>query len=495
MKLKRTREVMSAVDRAWLEMDDPHNPMVVSSVLELSDVDDVEGLVRHVVANLLRYRRFSQRVDARRAPPVWCDDGDLLLSYHVRIFHLAEDTPAHDIAHAVARELAHPLDRLLPLWRMTLFVRTDGRVTLLFRAHHAIADGIALMGVLMSCTDSAPRHARSEQHHRDLLERMSVRLGKTTAQLRRIGALLFDGVHRRQYVDAQLRAGREALAAVGRVLALPENNPQSLRRPLCGQRRVAWLDDLPFAPIRRRAHALQVKINDLFLAALAGAFGCHLRETEGRLDSDQNLRISIPVNLRSADDGELGNCFGLVLLDLPVGVSDWRERLRIVARRMQELKNSPEAKAVLVGLAAAGHMPVSWEKSLVRLLAGKAAAVVSNLPGPRHAVRVAGARLDKLVFWPPQTGGIGIGISLFSYAGRVTVGVSADSAQLADPAGLVHAFKAEMELMLHPRRHAPRRSVAALDAAAAAPAADNETAIGSVASRPVRLHRSGVPLH
>lgn len=493
VKLKRSTEPMSAVDRAWLEMDDPHNPMVVSAVMELSEVDDVEALARHVVDRLLGYRRFRQRVDDSRSPPVWRDDDELLMPYHVRIFHLAEDSPEHDLRHAVARELSHGLDRVLPLWRMTLFVRASGDVTLLFRAHHAIADGIAFLGVLMNCTDHAPQHARAHASHRDLLERMVVRIGETASQLRRLGGLLFDRLHRQQYVNAQLRTGREAMAAIGRVLALPENNPQSLRRPLSGQRRVAWIDTLAFAPIQCRARKLDVKINDLFLAALAGAFGRYLRETEGGVDPDQNLRISIPVNLRTAHDGELGNCFGLVLLDLPIGIADWRERLRIVAKRMQELKGSPEARAMLVGLAAAGHMPVSWEKGLVSLLAGKAASVVSNLPGPRHGLRICGASLDNVVFWPPQTGGIGVGVSLFSYAGRVTVGVSADAAQLPDPALLVQAFEDEMDLMLHPRKAAKRRARTAVPAAARESGASAVN--GPVTALPAAKHSTGVPLH
>lgn len=442
---------MSAVDRAWLEMDEPHNPMVVSAVLEISKVRDIEGLVRHIVARLLRYRRFRQRVEEHGSQHRWVEDADLLMGYHVRIFHLDEAAPDHDVAHAVARELAHPLDRALPLWRLTFFVRHDGLVTMLFRAHHALADGIALVGVLMSCVDGAEEKTDGGGRDDDFVTRAVARLDATMAQIKSIGSLIFDGVQRRRYVSERVHEGSEALAAIGRVLTLPDSNPPSLRRPLAGTRTVAWTDHLAFAPIRRRAHRLDVKINDLFLAALAGAFGRYLRETGGRLDPEQNLRISIPVNLRAQDDGELGNCFGLVLLDLPVGVTEWRRRLQMVGRRMRELKKSPEARAVLVGLAAAGHLPVPWEKSLVNLLAGKAAAVVSNLPGPTAKLRVAGNRLENLVFWPPQTGGIGVGVSLFSYAGHVTVGISADTAVLADPARLIRDFEDEVALMLHPR--------------------------------------------
>lgn len=450
-------ERMSAVDRAWLEMDGPHNPMVVSAVLDYGRVGDLEAMVKHIVERLLRYRRFHQCVDDSGPAPVWRDDGDLLMSYHVRIFHLDDDAPAHDVPHAVARELAHPLDRALPLWRLTFFVRADGRVTMLFRAHHALADGIALVGVLMSCTDGAEHKPAPLERHADLLERTLARIDTTVAQLKAVGALVFDGVQRRHFIAGHVHEGGEALAAIGRVLTLPDDNPPALRVPLDGERRVAWTDTLAFAPIRRRAHTLGVKINDLFLAALAGAFGDYLGEAGVDVDPDQNLRISIPVNLRAKNDGELGNFFGLVLLDLPIGACDWRKRVTLVGQRMHALKSSSEARAILLALAAAGHLPASWEKSLVNVLAAKAAAVVSNLPGPARKLSVAGNRLESLVFWPPQAGGIGIGVSLFSYAGRVTVGVSADTALIADPARLIALFEAQMDRMLHPRKAAAAR--------------------------------------
>lgn len=448
-------ERMSAVDRAWLEMDEPNNPMVVSAVLDLDGVGDVQDLVGHVVTRLSAYPRFRQRVDRSVEPPVWRDAGELSLPYHVRIYHLTEDRPEHGITEAVACEVGTALDEQHPLWRLTVFMREAGRVTVLFRAHHAIADGMALVGVLMRCTDTPvpDREMEARLVVRRLFERLDRAAGTLQAALR----VVRDRAGWRERVAMPLRQGRETALAFGRVLSLPQDNPGCLRRPLCGERRVAWSAALPLAPIKTRARRLGVKINDLFLAALAGAIGRYLRETPGNADA-ANLRISIPVNLRKPADGELGNCFGLVLLDLPVEEIGWRERVALVGRRMAALKRSPEARATLLGLAAAGRLPVAWEKSLVNYLAGKAAAVVSNLPGPQHALTIAGARIGNLVFWPPQTAGIGVGISLFSYDGRVTVGVSADRALLDDPARLVALFEDELMLILHPRKHAARRS-------------------------------------
>ena len=179
-------ERMSAVDRAWLEMDEPNNPMVVSAVLDLDGVNDVQDLVGHVVTRLSAYPRFRQRVDRSVEPPVWRDAGELSLPYHVRIYHLTEDRPEHGITEAVAREVGTALDEQHPLWRLTVFMRDAGRVTVLFRAHHAIADGMALVGVLMRCTDTPvpDREMEARLVVRRLFERLDRAAGTLQAALR-----------------------------------------------------------------------------------------------------------------------------------------------------------------------------------------------------------------------------------------------------------------------------------------------------------------------
>ncbi len=457
MRQGKDAERMSAVDRAWLEMDEPNNPMVVNAVLELSRIDDPQALLRQVVERLLEYRRFGQYADRTVEPPVWRDAADLSMSYHLRIFHLTEDTLEHDLAHAVAREVERGLDPEAPLWQITLFLRNDARATVLFRAHHAVADGVALVGVLMRCTDGQARLMGGAPALPDPRKLLAV----ARTRLRWLRRLVRSRARREAFIASRLRQGRESALAVGRVLALPDDNPGCLRQALSGRRQVAWTTALPLTPIKARARRLGVKLNDLFLTALAGAVGGHLTAAHGDQACGSNLRISIPVNLRQPVDGALGNCFGLVLLDLPLGIDDWRERLRVVAARMAALKQSPEARATLLGLTAAGHLPVTWEKALVGFLAGKSAAVVSNLPGPREPLSIAGTQIDKLVFWPPQTGGIGVGISLFSYNGSLTAGISADRALIADPQDLLARFEDELARILHPRKHRDARAAVA----------------------------------
>lgn len=468
MTTAATAEPMSSVDRAWLEMDGPRNPMVVSAIIELEAVASVASFARAMVERLLRYPRFRDRPEVKAGLPRWVPDQDFLGAYHLHILR----QPARDgeaaLHSAIEAELARDLDHGRPLWRIALFPKRGKRLTMLFRAHHALADGVALVELLMNCTDAAMRSARASAHvstpahpphatHDGPLGGLIDRLEGVNDLVHGLIEVAKDDLLHPGRIVGQLRAGRTALAAMRRVVSLPQDNPAAFRKPLSGHRRVAWMCDLPFAPIRQLAHGMQVKVNDIFIAALSAAFGDELRAQGIEVPETQNLRVSIPVNLRGSGQGELGNCFGLVLLDLPVGVRDPLLGLRLVAERMADLKHSPEAKAVLASLAAAGHLPSSVEKKLVSMVGNKAVAVVSNLPGPKRRVRISGAQVTSLVFWPPQTGDIGIGVSLFSYAGHFSIGVSADSGLIRAPQRLLAAFLARLAELQASARPARKR--------------------------------------
>lgn len=445
-------ELMSSVDRAWLAMDQPGNPMIVSSILELSGVRSVKRLAQTIAERLAQHVRFRQCADDARSPAVWTTQDQVDLAYHVRILRPRGVDTAGGLREAIAREMEIDLNHAFPLWRLTFYAGSRGQVTLLFRAHHAVADGIALMRLLLRVMNPSEASVTPEEPvehaaHGGPLGPLIDRLEFVNDALTSLRQATRDSLDHPREALGRLGVALGGAAALGRVLTRPDNNPACFHRPLSGTRLVDWSDSVPLEPLREHAHRTGVKLNDLFLAALAGAFGHWLRE-HGPLNDKQNMRISIPVNLRSADDNGLGNHFGLVLLDLPVGVDDVERRRALIAQRMNRLKKSVEARAVLASLGAVGHMPVFAEKRLVNLVAGKACAVVSNLPGPDHVLRLAGARLAKAIFWPPQTGRIGVGVSILSYAGGVTMAVCCDSGVLPDPSKVVSAFQHELEAMV-----------------------------------------------
>jgi WS/DGAT/MGAT family acyltransferase len=191
--------------------------------------------------------------------------------------------------------------------------------------------------------------------------------------------------------------------------------------------------------VKALAGAAGATVNDVLLDALAGA----LRRLLGGAARD--LRAAVPVDLRDprAPVG-LGNRFGVVFLDLPVGIADPAVRMRTLKRRMDARKRSADALVTFGALAVLGALPVPVQRAVVRLLGSKAGLVMTNVPGPRRTIFLAGSRVRELEYWVPQSGGVGLGVGVLSYAGTVTVSVASDIAVLPEPERLVAAFSDEL---------------------------------------------------
>jgi WS/DGAT/MGAT family acyltransferase len=218
---------------------------------------------------------------------------------------------------------------------------------------------------------------------------------------------------------------------------------------MSGTRRAAWTDALSLDEVRTMSHVLACTINDVLMATLAGALGRYL-ESRGYPVSGVGIRAAVPVNLRAAGDPQpsLGNRFGLVFVDLPVGIRHPLERLYAVRASIQKLKDSPQALLTLGLLSVIGSLPATAAEPMISLFSSKASVVASNLPGPRAQIRVAGAAVSQLLFWVPQAGDIGVGLSMLSYNDRVHFGVIADRYLVPEPAALVDQVKIEFERLV-----------------------------------------------
>jgi hypothetical protein len=138
----------------------------------------------------------------------------------------------------------------------------------------------------------------------------------------------------------------------------------------------------------------------------------------------------------------LGNRFGLVFVELPVGLPEPRARLSECKRRLDALKGSPQAVLVYALLQLAGRLPIWGEGLLVDIFGARATAVATNVPGPRLPLRFAGRPVRQIMFWVPQSGRLGLGVSILSYAGEVRVGIAADAGLIPDPERLVAEYAA-----------------------------------------------------
>jgi hypothetical protein len=163
------------------------------------------------------------------------------------------------------------------------------------------------------------------------------------------------------------------------------------------------------------------------------------------------LPISLfPVNLRAPGrHAELGNEFGIVTLVLPVGIDDARARLAEVQKRMDALKKSYQAGVTYGLLAVLGYTPKVTQDALFWLLLSRATAVMTNVPGPQMPLKIAGAEITQLTFWVPQSGDIGIGVSILSYNGKVQFGLITDAELVPEPRRVIAHFGPQFERLLY----------------------------------------------
>jgi len=450
----KTHEPLSGVDAAWLRMDDPTNLMTITAVLVLEDPIDVGAFKDVLRERLLGFTRFRQRVhdpDGRRDGPRWEMDPHFDLDRHVRRAALPGAAGPSELKARVSELMSEPLDRSKPLWHMELIEDYQGGSAVVARLHHCIGDGIALVQVLLSLTDEHfdPDRFPETRDGRSLLPgavRSAWRAAKGTAAAGT--RLLAEGVEsllRPSHALHRAKQGMSLGAALSKFALLGRDSDTVLRGDLEVAQTATWSGPLALTTVKRIGHAIDAKVNDVLLGAVAGALR-HYLEAHDEPTDGVVVRSLIPVNLRPPEQAfELGNRFGLVYLDLPVGLDDRLERVLAVKAQMDEMKSSSEAVAAFGVLEAVGHFPIEVEEQAVRFFGGKASAVMTNVPGPQEQLHIDDRRVETVMPWVPRAGRIGLGVSVFSYNGTVRLGVACDANLIPDPDTIIEGFEAEFE--------------------------------------------------
>lgn len=458
------KERLSGVDRAWLLMDRPSNPMTIVALIVLGKPLGVAALRELIARRFLALPRFRCVPQSDTLGASWVEAGGLCLEDHVLAAALPAPGGQREL-EALAGELAGtPFPAGRPLWSFHLVARYRQGSALIARIHHCYADGIALVQVLLSLADGQPEAAQPAESSPgsgpgehgapgvlDFLPQLAISALRQGASA--IESALPYGLH-----PGRIPAlAQQALGIGGELLklaALPDDPPTRLKRALSGSRRLAWAQSLSLEEVRTIGRALGCTVNDVLISTLAGALGRYL-ETHGDSIEGLTVRATVPVNLRepagagrSAAPIELGNRFGLVFVELPIGIRHPLERLYAVHAAMATLKGSPQALATLGLLALVGTLPPAVEEFALGLFSAKASLVASNLPGPAQTLRLAGRPVAELLFWVPQSGSIGTGVSMLTYRGRVQFGVISDRDLIGDPECLVAWLAKEFERLV-----------------------------------------------
>ncbi len=473
-----TTERMSKVDTAWLRMDSSSNLMMILGVWIIKPGVRYQAVCDRIAERLLKYPRFSQRVQLDATGASWVTDTEFRISRHVvreKLPANAQKNPALALQTRLGELAMQPLDARFPLWEFRLVEHYDGGSALLVRIHHCIADGLALIAVTQSLVDGGtepPRRpartkaastwaAAEDWMAHTLIEPLTVAAVNALDAAGNRAATAFNAVQEprralEKWLEVASTKGFGGAADVARLatqvlrdgaaLALmADDSPTRLKGQPGQKKRVAWCQPLPLDEVRAVGKALHCSINDVLLACVAGAVGQYLR-AQGDAILGKEIRAMVPVNLRPMSEAyKLGNQFGLAPVVLPVGLDNPIERVYAVRQRMAELKGSMQPLLAFALLALAGVLIKPAQDAMLNLFSKKTTAVMTNVPGPREKLQFCGATLEQTLFWVPQSGTVGLGVSILSYGGGVQFGIISDTTLCPNPQAIIDQFAPEFE--------------------------------------------------
>jgi diacylglycerol O-acyltransferase len=455
---------MSRVDHAWLRMDSDANLMLIAGIWLIAPRITLAEVSHRVEHTLLAYPRFRQKVVEDATGASWVEDAAFDIGHHVTREALRPrpgEAPLETLKRRVADLATQPLDPSRPLWQFHLVEDLDGEQSaLISRIHHCIGDGIALTSVVLSMADGgkpppqrAPREAAPGEEHDWILDHLVKPITDLTVKaIGLTGQGMEKGLEMLSHPGGgtfdMARVVVQVASDVAALALMPDDSPTRLKGRATPGKRVAWCEPLPLDDVKLAGRVFGVSINDVLLSCVAGAIGNYLRSL-GDDPTGCEIRAMVPVNLRPLEEAwKLGNRFGLAPLTLPVGIVSPVERLYAVHTRMAQLKTSYQPMLAFAVLAVSGLMIKPVQDAITGLFARKATAVMTNVPGPREPIRFCNRTVNQLMFWVPQSGDIGMGVSILSYAGGVQFGLITDAKMCPDPEAMVERFAPEFDKLM-----------------------------------------------
>ncbi|MDQ2754406.1 MAG: wax ester/triacylglycerol synthase family O-acyltransferase [Actinomycetota bacterium] len=399
----------------------------------------VLGMIRGKLPLVKRYRQVVRFVPFDLGRPVWVDDPNFNLEYHIRHTALPAPGGEGELRKLVGRVMAQQLDRGKPLWEIWMVEGLeDDHWAMLSKTHHAMVDGVSgtdLMSVIM---DLSPEPSEA------LPDDWRPHLAPSSAELA-TGAMLdmarspyeqLRAVRARARLPRQAAAqAREVLSGVATLGRIVRPTPESsLNGPIGPHRRYSWastsVDD-----IKTVRKGLGGTFNDVLLTAVTRGFRDLLLARNESVD--RVVRTLVPVSVRPRDasgkavgDGTYENKVSGMIAELPVGLSDPAECLAAISAQMQGLKESKQALAGEALTSLSGFAPpmllALGTRLAMRAPQRNVNTVTTNVPGPQVPLYAAGRRMLKAYPYVPLASRMRIGVAMFSYDGQVNFGITGD---------------------------------------------------------------------
>ena len=464
------------------EDQDKNTSMAIASIAVFEgpppSYEEVLALVTDRLPLMPRYRQKLRTVPFRLGRPVWVDDPDFDLCYHIRRTALPEPGGDQQLAELMARVMSDRLDRDHPLWEYWVVEGlAQGRWALISKVHHCMVDGIGgadMYRVLLECPPEPAQPAADTAADTEADTAADTAADEPPSAVSLIAEAASELV-RLPVRDARVlsdavanpdRAIRQVADVMRAVVRFTPSLWPAVRSSLSGsigqQRRYTWAR-ASLADIKMIKREFGGTVNDVVLAAISSGLRALLM-SRGEQPEPHEVPSLVPVSVRApGDESSFGNQVSATVADLPVHVSDPVERLAAVRTELDSLKESNEA-VIGESLVALGHYSLyplaSW---LVRLAfwlpQREIVTITTNVPGPGQPLYWMGRRLEEIIPYVPIASTVRTGISIFSYAGNVAFGITGDYAANPDldvlARGIEHGVS---ELLLAAEQHAAAAS-------------------------------------
>ncbi|MCW2706581.1 MAG: diacylglycerol O-acyltransferase [Frankiales bacterium] len=445
---------LSGVDVSFLYMETPSTPMHVGGVCVLEppageafDYDRLVELITQRIGLVPRYRQKVRTVPGRLANPVWVDDEDFDVTYHVRRSALPKPGTREQLKELVARLQSRPLDRSRPLWEIYLVEGLEGgpgggpRVGIITKTHHAMVDGVSAVdiGTVLLDLEPTPREVPEDDWQpRKEPDFIHLVAGAVIDLVTRPTAAL--DTARAAVTDVRATASRVGSVAGGvlsqaKLMARPA--PETPLNVTIGEQRRFGTADTELEDYKRVRKAHGGTVNDVVLATVSGALRTWMLTRGEKVRPTTVVRAMVPVSVRAdAEKGELGNRVSSYFVDLPVGEGSAVMRLHQVSFAMRGHKESGSAVGAEALVQLTGFAPPT-----IHALGARTASVmtrrlfnlvVTNVPGPQFPLYAAGARMLAMYPVVPLAKNQAVSVGLTSYDGGVFYGLNADRDAMPD---------------------------------------------------------------
>jgi WS/DGAT/MGAT family acyltransferase len=425
----------------WAAIFEPPQDRPAPSFEELRD---------HIASRLTRaprYRQMLREVPLGLNAPVWVDDGAFDISKHVVLARSRSLTEVIDSCTST------PLPRGRPLWQICIAERLDdGRIGIVGKAHHCMADGIAAVELSSLLLDPDPDPPDPEPdrwvpqpppRNRDLVARAVLDVARSELDLAAIPARIARSPSRALELASRARRATVALLRAAR----PAEEAPQLNPPISPLRHLALLER-PIDDLVRIKRAFGVTLNDVMLAACAGGVRRFLRDHG---DEPIRLKTMIPVNVRApGEEGELGNQISFMFVDLPCDEPDPVRRLREVHAATSERKRSGDPEAANDVVRAIGFALTPLQRLISRMIASPRTfnLVISNIPGPDGELYMRGCRLAEAYPVVPIADRHALSIGVTTVGDGAYFGLYADRESLPDADALATAIDGAIDQLL-----------------------------------------------